>query len=981
MTGKTQPLSPARAGVGSAVVYDSGTGKTQVLAHGAAVTSTLPPASVWNADGVASAAFGGYSTSPTGTLHADGVSYVTFTTPPSVWNADGKASVSFTGAAITSHLNADGLAAAQWTTQSAKAGALHADGAASASWIGIAAANAVWHADGTATGSFFDARGIGALEADGVANVAFSARAIANAALEADGSSWVAFSVEAPGPFYFAWINYSEVWGPQHLRIDEVVFSCNLVHEEGQCATLELVVKNPFSGFLAFGRLQWCYFSLSSGPLFKGRLVSLPSDMTGETITYHFTAMPLNMLDQQRTLADAMMVLPYWDPVWVAEAQRLDPQSVLEGYSRHWCVDRVTLQVTTSDLITGEDGVVTFSENDVFYDSVKPTIDKAPLLNVYVDATVNWTQYCAGTIEMGYRSWSAWSAGGILGSWPKAGTQVGSGWFVKHSGAWDPAVEVKTQNYGGKLTYKGEVQDPFRVIYDANGFPHADPIYVHKFDDLLEFNYNISRPYLIGHSFSGSPGETTVLASGSPGTTFVTSQSLNIQIGDEALGVPSNSSASQAGICIFNWSVMTKLTLGYLAQRQRTENVKFTLAANMQPIFSNPAEAGASGVAANFAQNSEYMQLTGSVGLEGPYGNFRGNWQPSTQYYQYDIFIVVQGPDTYAFQAQKDHVSLPFFDSNACAQLYVAGYYDAGDLVYSGGNYFQVLISGNYNGQPPPTITIPISGQSVTMILDPFSQQPSLVPTGDPHAGKRLYQAVPQFRGNWIANGEVYVAGDMTIAPDGTWYRVAIGHRSAATFYRFAIDPTGRLLYELMLNPPPIGDLKRASYFPTSRGNQSLQNLIYRARAKILGRARVLKIEFECHYETVMSSITLRKNVQLFDRRLPGGSVIGKVVAYGFKGVGDTGQLIGSVTIACTAGYANAVTPVTGTPDYVTSDYVGSDYQFFYGAVTVLGTSDVSYQPPGDVGSQVDDGLQFPLSKGTAVVSEGQATLGGFFLG
>lgn len=971
MTNKTQPLSPARAGVGSAVVSDSGSGKTQILAHGAAVTSALSSAvTSFNADGATNVDFKGYSTQPTGTWNADGISSVVFQSAASTkaaLNADGATSVDFRGTSISGALHADGFSVVQWTTRLVQSAELHADGAANVNWTGLAAANAVWNADGTGTGSFFDARGIGTLNADGATDVAWSSNTIANATLNADGSSWVAFSAEAPGPFYFAWIKYGEVWGPQHLRIDEVVFACNLVHEEGQCATLELVVKNPFTGFLAFGRRQWCYFSLASGPLFKGRLVSIPSDMTGETLTYHFTAMPLDMLDQQRKLADALMVLPYWDPVWISEAQRLDPQSVLEGYSRHWCVDRVTLQVTTSDLIVGEDGEVALSEDDVFYDSVKPSIDKAPLLNVYVDAVVNWTQFDVGTIDMGYRSWEAFTAGGILGSWPKAGTDIGSGWFVKHSQAIDPAFEVKTQNQRWQLKYGGE-ENPFDDWQDENGVWHAAGEAVYHFGDLLNFDMSVSRPYLIGRSQSGVGDE--VLASGSPGLSFVTDQSLKIIVGDQEKGIAPSSSASQTGVILFDWSVTTKLVIGYKAQRQRTENVRFTLAANMQPIFSDPAEAGASGVAANFAQNSEYMNIKGSVGLEGPYGTFRGNFQASTQYYMYDIFIVVDGPDTFAYQVQKDHVSLPFFDSITAASTYVAGWYDAGDIVYSEGNYFAILISGVYDG------VAPIISGGMVIFLDPYLQQPGLVQVDDPHSGRRLYQEVPNFRGNWIANGEVYVGGDMVIAPDGTWYRVAIGHHSAATFYRFAIDPTGRLLYELMLNPPPIGDVSRRSYFPTDRGLKSLENLIYRARAKIIARARVLKIQFECHYEIVMNSISLRKNVLLQDRRLPGGQALGKVIAYGFKGDGDSGQLIGSITIACVAGYANPISPGAGTPDYVSSDYVGSDYQFYDDLGTVLGTGDISYTSPGDVGAQVDDQLVFPLTRNEAVVSETVRVIG-----
>lgn len=1040
MTNKTQPLSPARAGVGSAVVFDSGTGKTQVLAHSAVVSSPIGgstwnadgtasvswvprgPAvlnadgatsvsfasstkpSVWNADGVTTAAFAGYSITPIGTLNADGVTSVSFTSqavlynpcawnadgstdvrfiaPPSVWNANGQANVSFGGGASTAPFHADGNGYAQFGGRQLWLMTLHADGVANAAWTGIAAGNGIWNANGHASVEF-DTASLAKWNADGTSSVAWSGNAIANAALEADGSSWVSFSAETPGPFYFAWINYSEVWGPQHLRIDEVVFSFNLVHEEGQCATLELVVKNPFSGFLAFGRRQWCFFSLSSGPLFKGRLVSIPSDMIGETVTYHFTAMPLDMLDQQRALADSMMVLPYWDPVWITEAQRLDPQSVLEGYSRHWCVDRVTLQVTTSDLVVGEDGVATFSEDDAFYDSVKPTIDKAPLLSVYVNATVNWIQYAVGTIDLGTKNWTAWTAGGIIGSWPKANVGLGAGWTVKHASALDPAGDVKSAELQYKITSKGQsdFDHPFTIIYDNFGIGHAKENFIHRFGDLVSFNWSSTTPYLTAKrvGYVSSSGDLVPLGTENglqslspPGAVFVSSKEEHITVGDEALGVAPGGSASESGTTVYNWNLFSKLVISYEAKRQRTENVRFMLTAHMQPIFSDPAEQGASGLAANFAQNSEYMEINGSVGLEGPYGNFRGLFQPEANYLQYDIFIIQSGADTFAFQVIRDHQALPFFDQETAAQNFIPNaYYDEGNIVYDGLNYFQIMYPGNYPSLPSTTGGI---NPTTSQIFDPFYQMLAVVPTDNPHSGPRLYTPVPQFRGNWEAGGEVLVSGDMVIAPDGTWYRVAIGHKTATSFYRFAVDSTGRLLYELMLNPPPIGDVSRGSYFPTSRGNLSLQNLIHRARAKIIARARALQIDFECRYELVMNNVSLRKNVELFDRRLPGGSALGKVISYGIKGDGQSGALLGSVKIASIAGYGVSVQVVGGTPTYVTADYVGNDYQYYDNVLVAVGTNDISYSPPSDVGATVDDGLRFPL--GPEVVKETIQTFG-----
>jgi hypothetical protein len=928
----------------------------------------------WNADGAGAAAFAGFSTYWHVTWNADGQANVAFTpSSRAVWTADGAGSAEFVGKVSTAPFRADGAASVVWAGQRAVAQPFHADGAAASSWHGRSSVFALWSAGGAA-GADWRLGAPHPWNADGVGQSAWSGKALVHATWNANGGGPVSWSGTSPGPFFFAWIDPGEAWGPQHLRIDEVIFSFDLLHEEGQCATLEMEVKNPFTGFLAPGRKQWCYFSIRTQPMFKGRLISVPADITGEIVQLHFTAMPLDMLAQQRTLADGLMVRPYWDPVWISEAQRLDPMSVLEGYSSMWHVDRVTLQVTTSDLLVGEDGLIQFgtgTSNDVFYDSVKPQIDKAPLRSVYVDATVSWTQFDVGVIDMGRKTWQAWTAGGIIGSWPKAGTGIGSGWTVNHSLAIDPTGPVQTVSGGFSFTAGQWEVTPDGVIPAR-----------HHFGDWMSLQESYTTPYLISN-VPASTGLGPIAAGvGSP-LKIVTAQQLRLTIGDEEKGIAASGSGSQSGSLFWDWGLTTMLSLRYEAKRERSENVRFMLTADMQPVFTDPG-----GQAANFAQDSEYLRLEGKVGLEGPYGAFRGDWQPRTDYKLYDIVITRSGQYTYGWQVLRDHRSLDAFDPEATAGVAVAGlWYDAGDNIYIddvsaislwekftfvwwlGGayntsstvgdpHYWQVLISGYF----------PAGSLTIFNIRDPWTQTPMFSPLGDPHSGKKLYQQIPQFRGNWTA-GEILVGNDMVIAPDGTWYRVAIGHVAAAPFYRFASNVAGQLLYELMLNPPPIGDISRRSYFPQGRGLWSLENLIARARAHIIARSRVLKVAFECRFEALLN-MSLRNNVELFDRRLPGGQAVGKVTSYSIKGNGDSGTVIGSVTVSCVAGLANATASAVGTPVYAVAAYAGSDWQYYAGAVTVLGTGDVGYQPPIDMGSAIDDGLQFPLDRGQAVVAE-----------
>ena len=156
----------------------------------------------------------------------------------------------------------------------------------------------------------------------------------------------------------------------------------------------------------------------------------------------------------------------------------------------------------------------------------------------------------------------------------------------------------------------------------------------------------------------------------------------------------------------------------------------------------------------------------------------------------------------------------------------------------------------------------------------------------------------------------------------------------------------------------PIGSARRRSYFPSDRGLQSLEYLICLARAHLLLRSRAVEVTFECAFERAIA-LSCRKNARIFDPRLPGGSALGKIVRYGFSADGDTGKLIGTVTIGCAIGFGGAVAEIPGDPTYVADDYVGAGYQFYADQIQVLPAGDVGYSVPLDAPN--DDGLVFPL--------------------
>jgi len=220
------------------------------------------------------------------------------------------------------------------------------------------------------------------------------------------------------------------------MREDEIVFSFDLAHQEGQIATLSVDVKNPHIGLLAPGRKQWVWFSYAGAgvvgvvPLFYGRLVALPSNLLGETITLQFLARPTDYLAQKQAIADSLMVEPYYDQIWIDQTKWGDPDTVLETYAMQWHVDRLSHVVSVSDILIGEDGTEEFLPGEAFYDSVQIAFAQSPQTQVVFDGTVQWTQASTGYITMPAVSLIAWNGDQIINDWPKPEQRLDGGWSV-----------------------------------------------------------------------------------------------------------------------------------------------------------------------------------------------------------------------------------------------------------------------------------------------------------------------------------------------------------------------------------------------------------------------------------------------------------------------------------------------------------------------------------------------------------------------
>lgn len=238
--------------------------------------------------------------------------------------------------------------------------------------------------------------------------------------------------------YWFAWVDPTEdTFGDAHKREDEHVYSFRIEHNEGDFAALEVVIENPRVGLLAPSRKVWAWFALGDKPLFFGRLVAMPDDLDGDYLKLSFLARPGDYEDQRKTVAaEKANVWPYYDRIWFSKDDLDNPDNVLEARPELWHIDRVTHEVTTSNISEGEDGTIDFDESMVFYDSVQLTHGATPYRRVNVTASVSWAQAATGAVSVS-GLWrgriKTYTGQGFIDSWPKEGAGIGGGWSVGKS--------------------------------------------------------------------------------------------------------------------------------------------------------------------------------------------------------------------------------------------------------------------------------------------------------------------------------------------------------------------------------------------------------------------------------------------------------------------------------------------------------------------------------------------------------------------
>lgn len=338
---------------------------------------------------------------------------------------------------------------------------------------------------------------------------------------------------------YFAWSGPDEEFDPDvHNTFDEQILSVDITHNEGDAATLAIVLKNPRVGPLSLGK--WCWLSYddggSAGPqaIFRGRLMGSPADFQAERLTLHFRAVPDDYVEQKEALADSLRELPFYDPIWIVEGKDT-PDAVLEARSAIWHVDRVNLEVSVSDVLDGEDGTIDISAAEHLYGDVSATYAGTPKSKIHVTGNIRYRQRGEGDVDLTTPLWEAFRGAGSPFPWPQVGSFTSPGLLAD----WPQPLD----DLGGGWSVSATA-----VIQEAPWSQGWTSLKV--WTDMTDTSKDELRR-------TGPIGLRTIFHGG-----FVTyAAAFNVN------------------------PLLQHLVVHYLADRERSETLTFTLAADIQPLL------------------------------------------------------------------------------------------------------------------------------------------------------------------------------------------------------------------------------------------------------------------------------------------------------------------------------------------------------------------------------------------------------------
>lgn len=732
------------------------------------------------------------------------------------------------------------------------------------------------------------------------------------------------------GPIFFAWVDGTETtFDPvDHAREDEDIYSITITHQEGQIPNLDVVIRFPevggvAAGLLGAGRKQWAWLSWRNRqgdiePLFFGRILGFPENINDILVPIKFIARARNYVAQKQALADTLRVRPFYDPIFLDDKALEDPESILEGWSCAYHVDRIDLSWSVSDILIGDETIY-FDESDIINGSVDIRSKGAPLRAVRMDATVQWKQNYRNTIipVAVTGKMRSYNPGGLVSAWPKVGSSLGGGWVV--------APLTNAVSFGG---------EPGRV--DSGSGSWQDQKKDHNDGDAISSQWSWNIP--IGGQIIESTESATYGNMGGSTDFLNTPPDSNghIQIGtgDAASQQSSSSYTRQWKVAYSGYFYGTLYIQPDGSPNNFTEHLTLTVSADTQDLLTDPTSQ----------EETEVIELN-SRDIGEAILSYKCMTTLSGQAVQAGQIMLpnlAPGPSKYSYQMALNSgtAGVATTDEDAPVMSDVIG------VVTAWGTIDWVCV-----------------GNTLPSIIDwepqMFVQTGTILCT-EAYGGWFFFADQEGFTGKDTPFWTVFGTPTPGLSTPGTRFTdngvvwVALGFGGPSIHVPAQGQP---------------GNIVANSFFDKDRGAAAIEYMIMIARNKIRTRARALEISFRTTFDAAVD-LSCRKSASVNAPRLiPGGLATGKIIAYTLSWSGLTGDLYADVTIGCSIGKGTGdAAAVTGAPTVAELDALVSSAQVMDGAALMIGT-EISYQPPPP--DLTYNGLRYPLTRDQIVIFSG----------
>lgn len=202
---------------------------------------------------------------------------------------------------------------------------------------------------------------------------------------------------------YFAWTDQGQVYDPGlHEREDEKIFHLEISQKEGGFAQAKVIVQNKGVGLLAQPNKRYCHISFDNQHIFSGRLIGMPSHLSGELMAMIFTASPDNVERQSEEVKKDLMRLASYNSLFhKGYGSGLSLSQLLEAHASLPYWSRTSGKLSLSDLFIGRQQLDI--GQDHFYHALQTMVTQDPLDGVEVALECMWLQQRRGSAEIAQR--------------------------------------------------------------------------------------------------------------------------------------------------------------------------------------------------------------------------------------------------------------------------------------------------------------------------------------------------------------------------------------------------------------------------------------------------------------------------------------------------------------------------------------------------------------------------------------------------